>query len=203
MRVIDEVKIEKLAAYVKQYAHDNNETPSLMDIMAYMNMSSKSVAYRYLMALKERGIIEYNGKGTMTMDSVYTKKTQYRRVPILGQIICGSPEEEEENAEDYLALPVEWLDGDCFLLRAKGDSMIDVGVEAGDLVLVKKVTDAADGKIVVALTEEGNTLKRLRYENGKPVLYAENSTYLENRRIIRPKQLSIQGIVLKLIKDFK
>ena len=52
------------------------------------------------MTLKERGVIDYSGKGTMMMNSVYTKKTNYRRVPLLGQIICGSPEEEEEYEEE-------------------------------------------------------------------------------------------------------
>ena len=71
----------------------------------------------------------------------------------------------------------------------------------GDLVLVKKTITALDGQVVVALTENGNTLKRLAYENGKPILLAENSAYSEKARVIRPKQLTIQGIALKIIKD--
>ena len=98
-------------------------------------------------------------------------------------------------------LQKEWLDGECFLLEAYGDSMADIGVHAGDLVLVKKTNVATDGQVVVALTEEGNTLKRLHYENGKPVLYAENSSYTEKQRVIHPKELTIQGVALKVIKD--
>lgn len=81
--------------------------------------------------------------------------------------------------------------------------MIDLGIEKGDLILVKRKSEATDGQIVVALTEEGNTLKRIRFEDGKPVLYAENHTYTGSKRIIHPKQLSIQGVALKLIKDLK
>ena len=81
--------------------------------------------------------------------------------------------------------------------------MVDLGIEQGDLILVKRKSEASDGQIVVALTEEGNTLKRIRFEDGKPVLYAENHTYTDSKRIIHPKQLFIQGVALKLIKDLK
>ena len=79
--------------------------------------------------------------------------------------------------------------------------MIGVGISEGNLVLMKKTGVATDGQTVVALTENGNTLKRLYYENGNPVLYAENSRYTEKQHIIRPKELTIQGVVLKVIKD--
>ncbi len=81
--------------------------------------------------------------------------------------------------------------------------MIDIGIEAGDLVLVKKTTTPADGQVLVALTDQGNTLKRLQYENGRPVLIAENSHYAESERVIRPRELTIQGVALKLIKDIR
>lgn len=60
-----------------------------------------------------------------------------------------------------------------------------------------------DGQVIVALTEEGNTLKRIRYESGVPVLYAENKSYPEIKRMIRPKKLTVQGVALKLIKDIR
>ncbi len=203
MKVLNEEKLAQMAEYIKTYMHTNNgEPPKFADILEYMGMT-KSVCYRYLTRLKERGIVEYNGKGTLGMNGIYTQRSHARRVPILGQVICGSPEEEEEYAEGYLAIPEEWIQGECFLLRAYGDSMVDVGIEQGDLVLVQKTTVANAGQIVVALTDKGNTLKRLDYENGKPILIAENSSYAEKDKIIRPRDLTIQGVALKLIKDFK
>lgn len=95
-----------------------------------------------------------------------------------------------------------WCKGDCFLLRAYGDSMINIGVEKGDLILVRKTNEASDGDIVVALTENGNTLKRIFWEDGKPRLHAENKSYSPKEQNIYPKQLTIQGVALKLIKDF-
>jgi repressor LexA len=204
MKVLSEEKLKKMAEYIKSYMHENNgEVPKFREILEYMEMS-KSVGYRYLMTLKERGIVEYNGKGTLGMNGgAFTAKSSSVRVPILGSVICGSPEEEEEHAEGYLAMPEEWAGKDCFLLRAYGDSMVDIGVEKGDLVLVRKSNSAENGQIVVALTEEGNTLKRIFWENGKPRLHAENKEYPPNKRDIYPKQIIIQGVAIKLIKDFK
>lgn len=203
MKVLDENKLQAMAAYITDYIHENNgESPKFLEILNYMNMS-KSVGYRYLTRLNERGIITYSGKGTLSIAGQEKMRSRFRRLPILGAVICGSPEEQEQHTDGYLAIPEEWIDGECFLLRAYGDSMIDLGIEQGDLILVKRKSEATDGQIVVALTEEGNTLKRIRFEDGEPVLYAENHTYTDSKRIIHPKQLSIQGVALKLIKDLK
>jgi repressor LexA len=118
-------------------------------------------------------------------------------------IICGTPDEQEEHITGYLAVPEEWVDGECFLLEAYGDSMVDIGIDEGDLILVKKTETASTGDVVVALTETGNTLKRLFWENGRPRLHAENSTYTEEKIDYYPKELTIQGIALKVIKDIR
>ena len=196
-----EEKLQKLAEFIKQYARENNgESPSLADIMEYMGMV-KSTAYRHILELEKRGIISYSGKNTLETPLQKKMHVMSRRIPVVGMIVCGTPDEQEEHISRYLAVPEEWLDGECFLLEAYGDSMVDIGVHAGDLVLVKKTNVANDGQVIVALTEEGNTLKRLHYENGKPVLYAENSSYTEKQRVIHPKELTIQGVALKVIKD--
>ena len=202
MKILDQEKLGRMAEYIKSYMRENNgEAPKFGEILAYMDMS-KSVGYRYLTRLKEQGVIEYSGKGTLSMEGRSFRRYSSVRVPIMGHVICGSPEEEEEYAEGFLAIPEEWVQGECFLLRAYGDSMVDAGVEAGDLILVKKTSEATDGQIVVALTENGNTLKRIFWENGRPRLHAENKSYSAQQRDIYPKELSIQGVALKLIKDF-
>ena len=202
MKVLDQEKLGRMAEFIKSYMREHNgEAPKFGEILTYMGMS-KSVGYRYLTRLKEQGVIEYNGKGTLSMEGRSFRRYSSVRVPIMGHVICGSPEEEEEYAEGFLAIPEEWVQGECFLLRAYGDSMVDAGVDAGDLILVKKTSEATDGQIVVALTENGNTLKRIFWENGRPRLHAENKSYPDDKRDIYPKELSIQGVALKLIKDF-
>lgn len=205
MRVFDQEKLSRLENYIHDYAFRNNgDVPRLPEIMEFMEMS-KATAYRYLVRLNGDGKIEYNGKGTLGLKEKKNSTRKYRsiRVPIYGSIICGSPAEEEQYNDGYLALPEEWVNGECFLLRARGDSMIDIGINEGDLVLVKRTENAEDGDIVVALTDDGNTLKRLRYENGQPVLCAENKTYPDSRKYIHPHAMTIQGVALKVIRDIK
>lgn len=202
MRPINERWVQSTLEYIRSYARENNgEVPALADIMKKTGMV-KSAAFRYIMILKERGYIEYNGKGTLQLvsDSNCYKKYGSVKVPIYGSVICGTPEEEEQENPEYLALPEEWINGDCFLLRTRGDSMADVGIDDGDLVLVKREFGSLpeyNGKIIVALTEDGNTLKRLFVENGKPRLHPENKKY----RDIYPKRLEIQGTALRVIKQ--
>ena len=201
MRAMNEEYIEKLAEFIKQYARENNgEAPRLIDIMSYMNMA-KATAYRYILELEKRGIVSYSGKKTLESPLQKKMRCDFRRVPIVGMVICGTPDEQEEYVTGYLAIPAEWIDGECFLLEAYGDSMIDLGISEGDLILVKKTETANNGDVIVALTENGNTLKRLFWEGNKPRLHAENKNYSDDKKDIYPKELTIQGIALKVVKD--
>ena len=203
MRVMSEERLQRLAEYIKQYARDNNgASPSLSDIMAYMDMV-KSTAYRHIIELERRGVISYSGKKTLESPQQRKMRCNFCRIPIVGMIVCGTPDEQDEHITGYLAVPEEWVDGECFLLEAYGDSMVDIGIDKGDLILVKKVETANSGDVVVALTEDGNTLKRLFWEDGKPRLHAENSTYTSEMRDLYPSELTVQGIALKVIKDIK
>ena len=201
MRTMNQEKVERLADFINQYARDNNgSSPSLSEIMEYMSMS-RSTAYRYILELGKRGLVSYSGKNTLETELQRKMRCGFKRIPIVGEIVCGSPDEQEEHISGYLAIPEEWIDGECFLLRAYGDSMIDIGIEKGDFILVKKTYTAEDGEVVVALTEEGNTLKRLFWEDGRPRLHAENKRYKPKNRDIYPQSLTIQGVALKVIKD--
>ena len=203
MRTMNEDRIQILSDFIRQYARDNNgHSPSLSEMMDYMNMS-KATTYRYMLELERRGMVSYSGKRTLETDLQRKMRCGYRRIPIVGKIICGSPDEQEEHISRYLAIPEDWIDGECFLLEAYGDSMIDIGIERGDLILVKKAQNASDGDVVVALTENGNTLKRLFWDKGRPRLHAENQTYDSKEIDIYPKELTIQGIALKVIKDIR
>ncbi len=139
MKVLDENKLQMMADYINGYIKKHNgDSPKFGDILAYMDMS-KSVGYRYLTRLNERGIVEYSGKGTLSIIGQEQMKSYFRRIPILGMVICGTPEEQEQYTDGYLAIPEEWIDGDCFLLRAYGDSMVDIGIEK--CASAKKHTD--------------------------------------------------------------
>ena len=104
MRVMSEEKLNKLAEFIKQYARDNNgESPSLADIMDYMGMV-KSTAYRHVLELEKRGVISYTGKKTLSSPLQRKMSVMSRRIPIVGMIVCGTPDEQEEHITGYLAV---------------------------------------------------------------------------------------------------
>ena len=202
MRRMNEDKICELAEFIKQYARNNNGASPSLGEMTNMMGTSKSTAYRYVLELEKRGIVSYSGKNTLGGSLQLKMQCGYRKVPLAGQIVCGSPDEQEEHISGYLAIPEEWVDGECYLLRAYGDSMVDIGIFEDDLVLVKKTSEAIDGQVIVALTENGNTLKRLFWEeDGRPRLHAENKTYDRERIDVYPKELIVQGVALKVIRN--
>lgn len=204
MKRMNEEKLDKMAEFIMRYIEENNgRSPKFSEILEYMQMG-KSVGYRYLTTLKDRGIVEYSGRSSLSVKGQDAMRTLFRKTPIYGAIPCGAPEDNYQSLEGYVAIPEEWTEGDCYLLKADGDSMIDIGIDRGDLVLIKKAEEAFDGQVVAVLTENGTTLKRYKQdETGRPWLLAENSGYSEKRRKLYPKQIVVQGIVLKVIKDIK
>lgn len=204
MRVMNEEKLKKMETYIKDYIADHNGiAPPLTEIFTFMEMN-KQTAYRYLLELANRGIIHYSGKNTLSLPNQKKYTASSRRIVIRGSIPCGEPDDYyREDIQGHIAIPTEWIDGDCYLLRATGDSMIDIGIDDGDLVLVKVATEAIDNQVIVALTEDGPTLKRYHCEDGHHWLVAENKTYPDNRRYLHPEMIRVQGIVLKIIKNVK
>ena len=196
---MDEEKLDKMLAFIKGYiARNNGVSPKFSEILEYMEMSN-SVGYRYLTTLADRGEIVYNGRDTRSVVGQEKMRMSFRRVPILGAIPCGLPEEHSELIEGYLALPDEWLDGDCYLLRADGDSMTGAGIDDGDLVLIRRTTVSETGRVIVALVDGTDTTLKRYYvdKNGAAVLHAENPAY----RDLYPFHLAVQGVAVKVIKD--
>ena len=201
MRQMKEENLTKLYDFIHYFARENNgESPSLGEMTAHMKMS-KSTTYRHVLELERRGMVTYHGKRTLETDLQRKMRCGVCRIPVVGEIICGSPEEQEESVSEYLAIPKDWVKGECFLLRAYGDSMADIGIATNDLVQIRRTETANDGDVVVALTEDGNTLKRLFWENGRPRLHAENRRY--RKPDIYPERLTVQGVALKVIKDIR
>ncbi|MCD8105689.1 MAG: transcriptional repressor LexA [Lachnospiraceae bacterium] len=130
------------------------------------------------------------------------KKTQKEtiKVPVLGAVSCGIPKYAEENIEEYVRLPVALFGrGQFFILRASGDSMIGVGINDGDLVLIRQQDSACEGQIVIALMDDEATLKRYYPEPEKDRirLHPEN----EKLEDIFVKDCIIQGVAVRVIKD--
>ena len=193
--------MEKIRLYAMNYYREHNQMPSIRTIADGTGMNRGSVQ-KYLVEMQERGIIEYDGKIRhihASKAAVESKETY--NAGIIGSIACGIPTDVEEYVEEYVPLPVSIFGrGELYILRASGDSMIDAGISDGDLVVIRKTSEANDGDIVVALTEEtGTTLKRLHHEkgSGRVILHPENPSMQD----MVFQSIAVQGVAVKVIKS--
>ena len=197
MRTKNPAYFELLIRFIDDYIDNYGRSPSTQEIASGTGLSPATVS-RYLSRMREDGIIDYSGHR-----NIVTKRnsaTQTNALPVLGSVSCGIPKFAEENIEEYVKLPVSLFGkGDFFLLRASGNSMIETGIDSGDLVLVRRQDYAAPGQIVVALMEEEATLKRYYPEpqNGYIRLHPENKDMVD----IIVDSCLIQGVAVHVIKE--
>ena len=182
---------------INDFYIENKRTPSITEISAEVKRS-RSTVHAYLLEMDQKKLLQYNSGEIMTplIEKVNHSTTIS---PILGSVVCGEPQLEEEDFEEYIALPTSVFgNGPFFLLRAKGMSMIDAGIEPGDLVVVKKQNTAHDGDIIVALVNNETTLKRFyRDKKNKCIrLHPENKDMDD----ILVKECYIQGVAQHIIK---
>lgn len=160
--------------------------PSVREIGEAVGLNSPSTVHSHLSALVKAGYlrrdpskpraIEVTAPGRAQPD---LRRAPVRDVPLLGRIAAGSPILAEEDIEDILPLPTQIVGNDpVFMLRVRGDSMVDDGIHDGDLVVIRRQADADDGDIVAALIDgEEATVKRLRRGSGKVTLVPANPAY--------------------------
>ena len=193
--------MQQIRDYALEYYRQHNTMPSTRVIADGIGVNRTSVQ-KYLVEMGKRGMIDYDGRIVrihLTSGSALQKETY--NAGVLGTIACGIPEDAEESVEDYVPLPTSIFgEGELYILRASGESMIDAGINDGDLVVIKKTKEARNGDIVVALVENSNTtLKRLFIdeEHHYVVLHPENKSMKD---IIVPT-CQIQGVAVNVIKS--
>ena len=198
MTAKSEALFDKIKRCIDNFFDENGYSPSVRDISVIIG-TPKSTVQRYLDAMRDRGIIK-NGKRGIETEHIAKTDRVCISVPILGLIPCGPLTEEEEYVESYIKLPQSFLgNGEFFILTASGESMIEAGIDDGDLVVVKKQNHAKRGDIIVALADGKNTLKRYfpEPENKRIRLHPENSE-MEDFYV---SELYIQGVATKVIKS--
>ena len=153
---------------------------------------------KYVLALEKDGKIERTIIGNI-QTPVKLKKQGVTMAPLVGDIACGDPTEEESNIQESIELPnAIFGGGDLFMLHAKGESMIGAGIEEGDLLVIRKQDTADDGDIVVALTDGKNTLKRIFHKRGQVILHPENPKLKD----IVANDCVVQGVLISCIKMY-
>lgn len=196
MRSKNKALMTQIEQFVRNFTDSFGISPTMQEVANGVGVS-KSTVHRYVSQLCDDGVLDFSG--TRTMIAAKTK-LQTVSVPVLGEIACGIPKFAEENIEEYVRLPVTLFgQGKFFILRAYGDSMIEAGIEDGDLVLIRQQDIAQEGQIVVALIEDEATLKRFYPEPGNQRirLHPENSHMAD----IFVDKCEIQGVAVKVLKD--
>ena len=189
----------KIKHFIEEYYGQYGTSPTIRCIAENVGCSKSNVSI-YIDYLKEQGLMEIGENGYET-DVTKATDTKVVAVPKLGYVPCGPLSEEYECIDGYVRLPASFVGNarSCFLLTATGNSMIDVGINDGDLVLVRQQNEANYNDIVVALVENEVTLKRFRPdpENKRIILHPEN----KRMKDIVVKECKIQGVAIKVIRD--
>ncbi len=191
---------DAIKSYIEQVASSGGNCPSYSDISDVVG-TSKSNVCRYIAEMESDGELVKTDYGFVT-NKMGRAASDTQTVPILGSIPCGLLEEETEYVEGYYNLPTSFIgSGEHFLLRASGDSMVNAGIDDGDLVLIRRQEEADDGDIIVALADNLSTLKRIyRDDKRKCVILHPENDYMDD---IIVKDCYIQGVAVKIIKDIK
>ena len=202
MRSKNSEYFDLIEGFVDDYMDSHGISPSTREIATGTGLSTATVS-RYMSYMREHGMIDYVGQRNIITKRKRIISTASISVPLLCAVSCGIPKFAEGNIEEYVQLPVTLFGkGDFFLLRANGDSMIEAGIDHGDLVLVRCQDHAKPGQIVVALIgDDEATLKRFFPEPSKGFIrfHPENSKLDD----IIVNDCVIQGVAVHVLKDLQ
>jgi repressor LexA len=194
----------RILDYIRYVTRTRNYPPSVREIGEAVGLSSSSTVHNHLNQLERRGLIRRDTGKSRTVQLVSDIELDQERrnaisIPIVGHVAAGSPILAEQNIEDHVLLSADLAKEGYFLLRVRGDSMVNAGILDGDLVLVRPQHEASNGAIVVAMIEGEATVKRFERSNGHVKLIAENPAY----EPIVTSNVSLVGIVRGVIRMFR
>ena len=188
--------------YIQSYCKEHGYPPSVRDIGKAVGLKSSSTVHMYLVQLEELGLIRRDPARPRAIvineqEEVSNLEMSIRQIPVVGKVAAGIPILAQENIDNYMAVPVDLLgQGNYYILKVQGDSMIEAGIFNNDYVIVHEQRDAANGEIVVALLEDEATVKRYYKMTDHIKLQPENSAM----EPIIAKEVSILGKVAGLMR---
>ena len=167
---------QRIYDYIVSCIREQGYPPSVREIGEAVGLKSPSTVHFHLKHLEEAGVIE---KGACKGRAIALTEPEVPedRVPIVGNVAAGSPILAEECIEDYLTFDTGGRSGEYFALRVRGESMLNVGILPGDLVVVRRQQTCNNGEIVVAMIDDEATVKRFSRQNGRVWLLPENEAY--------------------------
>jgi repressor LexA len=183
--------------FISRHCRDSGYPPTVREIGLAVGLASPSTVHAHLAKLEAGGHIKRDPTKPRAMfvrptEPVAPVPPSVAALPLIGSVAAGAPSLAEQDVEDWVTSPFE---GD-FVLRVKGDSMIDAGILDGDLVVVRQTPTASDGEIVVAQIQDEATVKRLKRIDGRVHLMPENPAY----EPIVPDEVTLAGVVVGVLR---
>ncbi len=190
---------QRILDFIKSEIDLKGYPPSVREICAAVGLKSTSTVHAHLNHLEAQGLIRRDPTKPRALEVTDGTQARGRSVPLVGRVTAGMPILAVENIEDYLVLPQSMLGrDDIFCLRVQGESMIDIGILDGDIVVLRRQDTAENGEIVVAMVEDEATLKRIFYEDGHVRLQPEN----RNMDPIIVPDAQVLGKLVALVRQF-
>ena len=174
-------KQKEILEYIKSQILERGFPPAVRDICEAVHLKSTSSVHSHLETLEKNGYIRRDPTKPRAIeildDSFNFMRREMVNVPIIGRVAAGEPILAEQNIENYFPIPMEYMpNSPTFMLKVRGESMINAGILDGDMVLVEQISTARNGEMVVALIEDGATVKTFYKEDGYIRLQPENDT---------------------------
>lgn len=172
-------KQQEILEYIKSQILERGFPPAVRDICEAVHLKSTSSVHSHLETLEKNGYIRRDPTKPRAIeildDTFNLLRREVTNVPLLGRVAAGEPIFAEQNIENYFPIPVEMLpNNNTFMLKVRGESMVNAGILDGDYVLVEEKQTASNGEMVVALIEDGATVKTFYKEEGFIRLQPEN-----------------------------
>ena len=180
-------KQEEILNFIKQEILAKGYPPSVREICEAVTLKSTSSVHAHLESLERKGYIRKDPTKPRTIevvdDSFNVLRSEIISIPMIGRVAAGVPLLAEENIEGYFPIPAEFMpNNEAFILTVHGNSMVNIGILDGDMIIVERKSTASNGEIVVALfadeasSEPAATVKRFYKEDGYIRLQPENDT---------------------------
>ncbi len=199
MRHKDEELMRRIREFAEQFYIEHGRSPSTAEIGTVVGVTKVTV-HRYLVDMAEKGMIDYDGRTVSTKKTALAEHGMTAASVFYGAIPCGAPETVEAGIDQYVMLPTALFgDGNLYVIHARGDSMIEAGIDDGDMIIIDADKEPSIGDKVVALDQnKDSTLKTLLYdeEQSRFYLHPENHTMED----IYVDELTVQGVVRFIVK---
>ena len=174
-------KQQEILDFIKSEILSKGYPPAVRDICEAVHLKSTSSVHSHLETLEKNGYIRRDPTKPRAIeimdDSFNLSRREVVNVPMVGTVAAGQPILAQEHIEGYFPIPAEYMPNtDCFMLKVKGESMINAGIFDGDYIMVRQQNVASNGEMIVALVDDSATVKTFYKENGHYRLQPENAT---------------------------